>query len=299
MHLQTSDIEATPPEGEMPVVLQASCPAEPTLEIRQHCAEYLAFIVHDLRAPLNAISLATSVLEAELARQEISDEVKRTFGLLRSSISCLETLIGEILEVNGEHAFETALKLERRHFSVSSLVRQLIDVLLPLTRRENVRLINEVPTDLIGYADAGLMRRVLQNLATNAIRFTPRGEVKIGARDLGDQGGIEYWVSDNGSGIPEAMLANIFEKTGMTAGRGGRGGLGLSIVRSFVEAHGGSVTVRSSQGRGTTFRFHLPDRTQTAGSSEDVIDIRGTRAPALGEEREFAGQTGEAEELSA
>jgi signal transduction histidine kinase len=117
-----------------------------------------------------------------------------------------------------------------------------------------------VSDELVVYADASLLRRVFQNLIANAIKFTPRGEIVIGARELSGGGGVECWVSDNGAGIPAALLEKVFEK-GETGPGGEDGtGLGLAIVKSFTEADGGKVTVESKEGQGSTFRFSLPAR---------------------------------------
>ena len=104
--------------------------------------------------------------------------------------------------------------------------------------------------------------RILQNLLSNAIRYTPGGEIIVAAAQTGQNGDavgfIDCWVSDNGAGIPEAMLASVFEK-GASDPRNSEGtGLGLAIVQRFVEAHGGTVRVESIQSKGSTFHFSLP-----------------------------------------
>jgi len=115
-----------------------------------------------------------------------------------------------------------------------------------------------VPEDLVVYADAGLLARVFQNLIANAIKYTPRGEVVIGANDPGSDGPVECWVSDNGAGIPAALLEKIFDKGETDQVGEGATGLGLAIVKTFIEAHGGKVTAESTEGAGATFRFTLP-----------------------------------------
>jgi len=117
--------------------------------------------------------------------------------------------------------------------------------------------VNDVPDDLVAHADANLVRRVLQNLIANAIKYTPRGRITIGAREV-EAGAVECWVADNGMGISREMLARVFDK-GETDPEGGGGlGLGLAIVKTFVEAHGGQVSVESREGEGSRFQFTLP-----------------------------------------
>jgi signal transduction histidine kinase len=108
------------------------------------------------------------------------------------------------------------------------------------------------------------MRRVVENLITNAIKYTPRGKIVIGARDSGG-GAVEMWVADDGAGIPADRLARIFDMLETDPDRADGIGLGLSIVKTFVEAHGGQVTVESQEGVGTTFRFTLPGRKEREG----------------------------------
>jgi signal transduction histidine kinase len=117
--------------------------------------------------------------------------------------------------------------------------------------------VNLVPGELELTADATLVRRILQNLVTNALGYAPGGEVTIGARDPGGGEPVECWVSDNGAGIPASLIDSVFLPLETDPAREGIG-LGLAIVKTFVEAHHGTVTVESVEGRGATFRFTLP-----------------------------------------
>jgi two-component system, OmpR family, phosphate regulon sensor histidine kinase PhoR len=129
----------------------------------------------------------------------------------------------------------------------------------------STQLINSVQDDLVVYADASLLRRVFQNLIANAIKYTPRGEIIIGASGPDAAGAIECSVSDNGAGIPGELLEKIFEKGASDNDGDGGTGLGLAIVKSFIEAHGGCVTVESKQGVGSIFRFALPGKAVLEG----------------------------------
>lgn len=122
-----------------------------------------------------------------------------------------------------------------------------------------------MPDDLVVYADADLLRRVFQNVIANAMKYIRRGEVIIGAREPGEEGTVECWVSDNGAGISEELLDKVFDKGETDPGHEGGMGLGLTIVKTFIEAHGGMVTVESKTGIGSTFRFSLPARTNFGG----------------------------------
>ena len=139
-----------------------------------------------------------------------------------------------------------------------ALVEALVEDLRPLAEASNLNLINQIPEGLTALADAGMLSLILQNLISNAIDYTPNGEVAVGARAGGGAGGVECWVGDNGAGIPAGRLGKVFDKLESDPGRRGGMGLGLAIVKQFVEAHGGRVSVDSEVGRGSTFRFTIP-----------------------------------------
>jgi signal transduction histidine kinase len=103
-----------------------------------------------------------------------------------------------------------------------------------------------------------MLTLVFQNLISNAIDYTPNGEVVIGAREAEESDAVECWVSDNGAGIPADRLEKVFDKLETDPEKKGGMGLGLAIVKQFVEAHGGEVSVESEVGRGSTFRFTIP-----------------------------------------
>jgi two-component system, OmpR family, phosphate regulon sensor histidine kinase PhoR len=231
------------------------------LEVQRRREEYLAFVAHDLRTPLNAISLAGRVLELTLAERSTSDaEMAQMLKALRRNVRHLEELVGKVLEENSNLQTEVGIKVQRREFDLWPLVEGLVHDLHPVAGTASTRLINKVPDDLMIYADAGLLRRVFQNLIANAIQYTPRGEVIIGARELDTEGAVECWVSDNGAGIPEELLAKIFDKGEADPANESGMGLGLAIVKTFTEAEGGKVTVDSKDGVGSTFRFSLPTK---------------------------------------
>lgn len=230
------------------------------LEVQQRREEYLAFVAHDLRTPLSAISLATTVLELTLPQRSASAETTQMLKTLRRNVQHLGELVGKVIEENTNLQTEIGIKLERRAFDLWPLVEALIHDFHPAAGTASTQLINKVPDDLVVYADASLLRRVFQNLIANAITYTSRGEVIIGARELGAEGAVECWVSDNGAGIPEERLEKVFDQLETDPQKEGGLGLGLAIVKTFVEAHDGKVTVESKEGLGSTFRLTLPAR---------------------------------------
>ena len=235
-------------------------------EVQRRREEYLAFVAHDLRTPLSAIALAEKVLHTTLVADGIGAESAQMLSVLRRGVKQLEQLVNQVMQENANLETEIGMKLFRREFDLWPFVATLIHDVIPVAGTCATRLINQVPDGLSVYADASLLRRVLQNLVTNAIKYCPSGEIVIGARELEAERSIECWVSDNGEGIPADFLEKVFVKGESDPGEAGGTGLGLAIVKTLTEAHGGKVSVESKEGVGSTFKFSLPTKANASGS---------------------------------
>ena len=235
------------------------------LEVQRRREEYLAFVAHDLRTPLNAVALATRVLELTFRDRGARAETARMLKTLGRNVKNLRALVEKIIEENLNLRTEAGVKLERRYFDLWPLVEDLIHDLRPVAGTGSTELINRVPYNLVVFADASLLRRVFQNLIANAIKYTPRGKVIIGAREGESDSGIECWVRDNGTGISQEQLEKVFDELEPGSGDAAGLGLGLAIVKTFVEAHGGQVTVQSMEGSGSRFEFTLPSEPDPDG----------------------------------
>ena len=178
---------------------------------------------------------------------------------MRRSVQQLEGLVQKILEENTHSEAVSGIHLERRSFDLWPLVERLISDTALVAESAGTQIVNQVPDDLVVYADASLLQRILQNLVSNVVKYTPHGIVTIGAKDLVDDNSVACWVSDNGQGIHEDMQEKIFDKGETDAERDDGTGLGLAIVQTFTEAHAGTVTVESAPGVGSTFKFTLPN----------------------------------------
>ncbi len=229
------------------------------LEVQRRREEYLAFVAHDLRTPLNAIALSARVLDLKLTRPESDPGTVKMLKSLHRNVKQLESLVDKVLKESGHIGTESGIKLELREIDFWSLVESLTHDLHPVAGSSSTRLVNAIPEDFRAYADASCLTRIFQNLIANAIKYTPRGEVTIGARH-GDNADVECWVRDNGEGISADVIDKIFEKLETDPDKEGGLGLGLAIVKTFVEAHGGKVNVESRVGTGSTFRFTLRGR---------------------------------------
>jgi signal transduction histidine kinase len=229
-------------------------------EVQQRREEYLAFVAHDLRTPLLAIALAGRFLEQTLPQRGYGADTARMLRTLRRSHQQLDELVHKVIEENANLQSEAGVRLQRRAFDLWPFVEALIEELHPVADATKTRVTNEVPDDLMVFADASALKRALQNLIANAIRYTPRGVVTVGAAESAAGDVVECWVSDDGAGIAEARLAHVFDKGETDSLDDASKGLGLAIVQTLAEAHGGSVTVESEMGRGSTFRISLPTR---------------------------------------
>ena len=227
------------------------------IDVQQRREERLAFVVHDLRTPLAAMAVATEVLDETLPEQVSDEEPAEMVKTLRRNIGRLQAIVTKVMQEETNLAIGTSSKLERREMDLWPFVERLIGDLRPLSDSGATDLINEVPEDLVVWADTTLLTQILQNLLSNAIRFTPGGKVVVGARRFDDH--VECWVRDDGEGIPEERIERVFDKlqTDPDPEKSGTG-LGLAIVKQAVEAHGGEVTVDSRPERGSTFTFSLP-----------------------------------------
>jgi two-component system, OmpR family, phosphate regulon sensor histidine kinase PhoR len=179
---------------------------------------------------------------------------------MRRSVQQLEGLVQKILEENTHTEAVNGIHLERRSFDLWPFVERLISDSRIVAETAGTQIVNRVPDDLVVYADASSLQRILQNLVANAVKYAPDGIVTIGAEGLEDDNSVTCWVSDNGKGIPEDMQEKIFGKGESDAERDDSLGLGLAIVQTFTEAHGGTVTVESGPGVGSTFTFTLPGK---------------------------------------
>ena len=233
---------------------------ERMLETQRRRDEYLAFVAHDLRTPLATISLAATTLERLLTGYAVDDDVSRMVRMLHRNVHQLVTLVDKVLKESAHVQSENGMTLERREFELWPVVQNLMLDLHPLAEAAGATLINRVPDELTVWADASLVLRMLQNLIANAIQSSPRGHVVVSAALSSE--GVECQVSDDGVGIPADRLETIFNKLETDRADEGGTGLGLPIVKAFAEAHGGTVSVESKLGQGSTFRFTLPNRTR-------------------------------------
>jgi DNA-binding response OmpR family regulator len=224
---------------------------------------------HELRTPLNAI-----IGFSDLMRGEVAVNGRRLVPLewvdnVLASGQHLLRLINDILDITKVEAGR--LDLDRQDVALPQAVAEVAATFTPLVERKRLRLETRVPALTIN-ADPIRLRQILDNLVSNAVKFTPEGgEITIDAASDGEHH-VLLSVADTGVGIAEEDQQRIFEEfqqVGEAAARLGGTGLGLALVRRLVQAHGGDIEVRSSPGLGTRFTVRLPAAPQPHDGDED------------------------------
>jgi signal transduction histidine kinase len=212
-------------------------------------------LVHDLRNPATVVLGALDLLEAE----ELAETQREIADVARQGGQRLLNLINAILDVNRLESGQ--MPLEREPIRLDIIAAEIVEMEQVLARDKRLELENYVRSDLpLVSVDVELLRRVLQNLVGNAIKFTPAGgHIIIEAQvDSTSPQHLVVSVKDDGAGISPDLQAHLFQKfvSGRVRGRGS--GLGLAFCRLVVEAHGERIWVESTPGRGAAFHFTLP-----------------------------------------
>ena len=250
------------------------------LYAREHQAvrardEVLGVVAHDLRNPLGAIKMYAYLLEEALPvdgpGRGHADTIRRLAGQA-------DRLIQDLLDVRRLEAGR--LRVERIPVPAGALVASAVEMLRRGAEEKGLLLETVVPPVLPRVdADPDRIAQVLSNLLGNAVKFTPAGG-RIVVRAEAAEGEVRFTVSDTGVGIARDDLEHLFDPfwQGRGAARMGAG-LGLSIARGLVEAHGGRITVESEPGRGSTFAFTLP-RAESAPAAEGAAESGAGEASA-------------------
>jgi PAS domain S-box-containing protein len=227
-------------------------------------SEFLASMSHELRTPLHTIIGFTELLAEEL-EGPLNEKQKRFLGHVHQDSQHLLDLINDILDLSKIEAGQ--MELHPESFDASGVVSEAVNGIRPMAIARGVAVENKVPGETIVKADRVRFREILSNLLSNAVKFTPEGgSVRIERRSslsgAAAGGMVDFCVADTGVGIAPEDHEAVFDKfrqVGSTT-RGVREGtgLGLAIVKSFVEMHGGTISLDSAPGKGSRFTFTVP-----------------------------------------
>jgi signal transduction histidine kinase len=224
--------------------------------------ELLQIISHDLRNPLGVVAMTVERIRKALAAGHSLAEAGDWLEMMDRATRTMTRLVGDLLELEQVESGRLSVK-ERRPHDVVPLLTDAIALAEPLARAKSIEL-RSAYEGLQGaqvLCDRDRILQVFANLLDNAVKFSPQGgRVVVNAHQEGHE--LRFAVSDNGPGIEPAHLPHVFERLWQAKEWARFGlGLGLSIARGLVEAHGGRIWVQSEPGKGTTFTFTLPAET--------------------------------------
>lgn len=223
-------------------------------------SEFLATMSHEIRTPMNAIMGMTHLLQKDNPRKD----QKEPLNILDFSGKTLLSLIDDVLDFSKIEAGR--LEFESIDFELDKLIKTIMESFRVMAKNKGVNLYNEieedVPNVLIG--DPARLTQILNNLLSNALKFTEEGEVKLTVAIVEDwekKIRLKFDVSDTGIGIPDDRIETIFESftqaSGSTKRLYGGTGLGLTISKQLTELQGGKLTVDSEVGMGSSFAVEL------------------------------------------
>jgi two-component system, NtrC family, sensor histidine kinase KinB len=224
-------------------------------EIDRIKSEFIATASHELRTPLTSVQMGVHLL-LEGAVGALTDKQSEVLEACRQDCERLDQLMRDLLDLSRIEAGESSPHLAR--VDARKLLTDVFEEFQPQAEVKGIEFAMELPPDLPAImVDRIQIERVLNNLLSNALRYTRQGRIGISAERRGPQLAIS--VADTGGGIPAEYLATIFDKFVQVPGAPtGGAGLGLAISKSIVEAHDGQISVQSEVGSGTTFTFTVP-----------------------------------------
>lgn len=241
--------------------------------------EFVSMVSHELRTPMTSIKGYADLLLMGAAGV-LADEQRKFLSVIKSNVDRLTTLVNDLLDISRMESGRMMLSLEL--IRLADVTNQVITAMATRTREKGLDLRSDIPPDLPEVqADSDRMIQILTNLVANACQYTPTGgEIVVSARVHDDE--MRVSVRDTGIGIAPEDQENIFSRffrvdhplVHETTGTG----LGLDIVKSLVEMHGGRVEVESKVGEGSTFTFTIPMQEAKQTSTkvllvEDDLDI--------------------------
>ncbi len=233
--------------------------------------EVIAMVSHDLRAPLSSLGITLDLILEGVAG-DLNERGNRLVSVGRRSVASLIAIINDLLDI--ERFESSGFKLDYEDSEPAQMVSDAVSTVLPEAESRKIRVVQECEdVDLV--VDKERLKRVLQNLINNAIKFSPdEQEIKVTCKSGGNGTGYDttsdyavFRVADHGPGIPEDAREAVFEKfrqvgTGSEGERKGTG-LGLAICKTIVEAHGGRIGIDENDGGGSVFWFVVPKKPHT------------------------------------
>ena len=216
---------------------------------------FMADAAHEMRTPLTTINGLLEGLEYDAIPEDSKEESIR---LMQRETKRLIRLVNDNLDY--ERIRTNKIKLDCQMVNLKQAVLRVVEQLGKKAEKENDQLIVEMNSDVVVYADPDRLIQILFNIVQNGIQFTQNGQITVRAQNASD--GTNIQISDNGIGMTEDQIKNIWERyykaDASRIQTKGESGLGMAIVHELVQIHGGKIEVSSAPGRGTTFKLHFP-----------------------------------------
>ena len=249
---------------------------EKALEMKD---EFLSLISHEFRTPLNVINSAIQTLKL-IYDNEMTDKVKEYMGIIRQNANRQLRLVNNLLDITRANA--GSIKVNKKNIDIVFLTKAIIESVYEFSSQKgiSVTFTSSFPEKIIAIDDEKY-ERIILNLLSNAIKFTPKGKsINVNIYSIKENVCID--VRDNGIGIPQDKIKIIFDKFGQvdsSLSRQAEGsGIGLSLVKKFVEALGGTISVESKIDKGSTFMILLPNEKVIEEQNEKLmIDLMDNR----------------------
>lgn len=227
-------------------------------EASQLKTNFLSNMSHELRTPLNSVIALSGVLNRRLANQ-IPDEEYSYLEVIERNGKHLLALINDILDIARIESGRE--ETEITSFNANNLIAEVVSMLHPQAHQKNIQLVHAVGnTDIVMTNDANKTLHILQNVISNAVKFTESGIIEVKA--FQSDKNIIITITDTGIGIAVEHIPHIFDEfrqaDGSTSRRFGGSGLGLAIAKKYANLLGGKITVKSTFGKGSEFTITLP-----------------------------------------
>ncbi|MBI5031851.1 MAG: GAF domain-containing protein [Chloroflexi bacterium] len=262
-------------------------------EVNRLRNEFVSMVSHELRTPLTSIKGYVDLLQSGAVGQ-VNAEQSEFLGIIKSNTDRLVMLISDLLDISRIESGR--LELRRESIDIGLLIRQVANTFRPQVEAKNQQIkLEMVHPQLNVWADRDRVIQILTNLISNAHKYTPaNGIITITTSPDSDQACIE--IQDNGIGIAEKDQARLFSQFFRTSNPLAQQidgtGLGLTITRSLVEMHGGEISVSSTLGQGTTFRFTLPSQPHAIRPVDTVAAVSGKHILVAESDQEMANRIG-------
>ncbi len=226
-------------------------------KINKEKDELIRIVSHDLRNPLNGIIGFAEYLKSEMQ----NEEHREMLGLIEDAGQATMRIVNILL--NSDYIKNEAFRLNCERHNVTELTREVIGLLRPFTLIKKQQISLHFTEDIYRTLDADKWKQIVGNLLSNASKFTPNeGNIELRLRVDEEMDKLELELEDNGIGMDEAMVGRLFtgKKSIQRAGTNGEdsSGLGMVLVKRYVELHDGTVQVTSKPGKGTRFVVRLP-----------------------------------------